>query len=41
MSSHDWCMPSTMATAAVDSPNKVVVLFTDAPDKLAPTDSRF
>jgi len=37
MSSHDLYVITTLETAALDTPNKVAILVTDAPAKRAPT----
>jgi len=37
MSSHDVYVAITLETAALDRPNKVAILVTDAPAKRAPT----
>jgi len=37
MSCHDLHVVITLETAALDTPNKVAVLVTDAPAKRAPT----
>jgi len=37
MSSHDLYVVTTLETAAMDTPNKVAILVTDAPPKRAST----